>query len=161
MLVDRRLRQHQGGDISLNQMIVDEGAGAARPMRGAQLDQDNRVVYGGGAAELTRSLAVSDAADRVERASTSTAFRAFSQALDRIPMTLAENFRLDPNGNVVLVEVEAGERARVKLGVDCLGKGTNDMKELFVIDRSAQQKAYSDPVDEMILHQRRHHQREG
>jgi T-complex protein 1 subunit epsilon len=119
----------------LNQMIVDEGVRALHDSICVvrNLIRDNRVVYGGGAAELTCSLAVSDAADR-QKGIDQYAFRAFSQALDRIPMTLAENSGLDPIETLSSLKSKQVNEHASNLGVDCLGKGTNDMKELFVID---------------------------
>ncbi|KAL7665226.1 T-complex protein 1 subunit epsilon [[Candida] zeylanoides] len=118
-----------------NQMIVDEGVRALHDSICVvrNLIRDNRVVYGGGAAELTCSLAVSDAADR-QKGIDQYAFRAFSQALDRIPMTLAENSGLDPIETLSSLKSKQVNEHASNLGVDCLGKGTNDMKELFVID---------------------------
>jgi len=63
--------------------------------------------------------------------------RAFAEALDAIPMALAENSGLNPIATLAEVksqQVKAGSDARGKLGVDCMQKGSNDMKEAFVID---------------------------
>lgn len=118
-----------------NQMIVDEGVRALHDSICVvrNLIRDNRVVYGGGAAELTCSIAVSNAADR-QKGIDQYAFRAFSQALDKIPMTLAENSGLDPIETLSSLKAKQINENSSNLGVDCLGKGTNDMKELFVID---------------------------
>ena len=56
---------------------------------------DNRVVYGGGAAEISCSLAVSKAADEIPSIE-QYAMRAFASALDAIPLALAENSGLSP-----------------------------------------------------------------
>ncbi|CAK7902760.1 T-complex protein 1 subunit epsilon [[Candida] anglica] len=118
-----------------NQMIVDEGVRALHDSICVvrNLIRDNRVVYGGGAAELTCSLAVSEAADR-QKGIDQYAFRAFAQALDKIPMTLAENSGLDAIETLSSLKSKQVNENSSHLGVDCLGKGTNDMKELFVID---------------------------
>jgi T-complex protein 1 subunit epsilon len=63
--------------------------------------------------------------------------RAFAEALDAIPMALAENSGLNPIATLAEVksqQVKAGPAGRGKLGVDCMGRGSNDMKEAFVID---------------------------
>ena len=63
--------------------------------------------------------------------------RAFSEALDSVPMALAENSGLNPIATLAEVksqQVKGGAEARGKLGVDCMGKGDNDMKDAFVID---------------------------
>ena len=73
-----------------NEMIAAEGIRALHDSLCVvrNLVRDSRVVYGGGAAELTCSLAVSEAADR-QKGIDQYAFRAFATALDTIPMTLA------------------------------------------------------------------------
>lgn len=100
------------------------------------LVRDNRVVYGGGAAEIACSLAVEDAAVKTPGLE-QYAMRAFAEALDAIPMALAENSGLNPIATLAEVksqQVKAGPSGKGKLGVDCMGRGNNDMKEAFVID---------------------------
>lgn len=118
-----------------NQMIVDEGIRALHDSICVvrNLIRDSRVVYGGGAAELTASLAVTEAADK-QKGIDQYAFRAFSSALDSIIMTLAENSGLDPIDTLSSLKSKQVNENSSHLGVDCLGKGTNDMKELFVVD---------------------------
>lgn len=118
-----------------NKMIVDE---AKRALHDAlcvvrNLVKDSRVVYGGGAAEVAMSIAVSEEADR-QRGIDQYAFRAFAQALDTIPMTLAENSGLDPIETLTLLKSKQIKEETALTGVDCLSKGSNDMKELFVVD---------------------------
>lgn len=118
-----------------NQMIVDEGVRALHDSICVvrNLIRDSRVVYGGGAAELSCSLAVTDAADR-QKGIDQYAFRAYAAALDTIIMTLAENSGLDPIETLSNLKSKQVNEKCSQLGVDCLGKGTNDMKELFVVD---------------------------
>jgi T-complex protein 1 subunit epsilon len=100
------------------------------------LVRDNRVVYGGGAAEIACSLAVEDAAGQTPGLE-QYAMRAFAEALDAVPMALAENSGLNPIATLAEVksqQVRAGPEGRGKLGVDCMNKGSNDMKKAFVID---------------------------
>lgn len=52
--------------------------------------QDSRVVYGGGAAEVSCSLAVAKSADKLSSLD-QYAYRAFADALEAIPIALAEN----------------------------------------------------------------------
>merc|ERR1711993_187658 len=78
-------------------MIIEE---AKRSMHDAlcvvrNLVRDSRIVYGGGAAEISCSLAVSKAADKIKTIE-QYAFRAFADALEQIPLALAENCGLDP-----------------------------------------------------------------
>ena len=59
------------------------------------LIRNNSIVYGGGSAEIACSLAVEAGADQypgVEQ----YAIRAFAEALDAVPMALAENSGLQP-----------------------------------------------------------------
>ncbi|CAN3363191.1 T-complex protein 1 subunit epsilon [Diutina catenulata] len=118
-----------------NQMIVDEGVRALHDSLCVvrNLIRDGRVVYGGGAAEITCSLAVASAADK-QVGIDQYAFRAFASALDTIPMTLAQNSGLDPIETLASLKAKQVHEKSSQLGVDCLGKGTNDMKQLFVID---------------------------
>ncbi|KAL6352875.1 hypothetical protein LRP88_13348 [Fusarium phalaenopsidis] len=120
-----------------NKMVCD----AKRSLHDAlcvvrNLVRDNRVVYGGGAAEIACSLAVEDEAVKTPGLE-QYAMRAFSEALDTVPMTLAENSGLNPIATLAEVksqQVKAGADGRGKLGVDCMGRGNNDMKDAFVID---------------------------
>lgn len=99
------------------------------------LVRDNRVVYGGGSAEIACSLAVEDAAVKSPGLE-QYAMRAFADALDTIPMTLAENSGLNPIATLAEVKSQQVKNpaGRGRLGVDCMGRGSNNMKEAFVID---------------------------
>lgn len=100
------------------------------------LVRDNRVVYGGGAAEIACSMAVEDAAMKTPGLE-QYAMRAFSEALDTVPMTLAENSGLNPIATLAEIksqQVKAGPAGRGRLGVDCMGRGDNNMRDAFVID---------------------------
>ncbi|VVD02971.1 unnamed protein product [Leptidea sinapis] len=75
-----------------NRMIVEE---AKRSVHDAlcivrSLVQDSRVVYGGGAAEVSCSLAVARAADQLSSLD-QYSYRSFADALEAIPLALAEN----------------------------------------------------------------------
>lgn len=118
-----------------NKMIVDEAKRALHDSLCVvrNLIRDSRVVYGGGAAEVAMSIAVAEEADR-QRGIEQYAFRAFSQALDQIPMTLAENSGLDPIETLSSIKSKQIKEGSANIGVDALGKGSNDMKETFVVD---------------------------
>jgi len=118
-----------------NKMIIDE---AKRSLHDAlcvvrNLVRDNRVVYGGGAAEIACSLAVGKAADQ-EPGIQQYAMRAFADALDSVPMALAENSGLSPIETLASVKSRQVTEGNSRLGVDCMQTGSNDMKEKFVID---------------------------
>ena len=118
-----------------NKMIVDEAKRALYDSLCAvrNLCKDSKIVYGGGAAEITMSLKVSEEADN-QTGIDQYAFRSFAKALDIIPLTLAENSGL--NGIETLSNVKAiqAKENKSNIGVDCMGLGTNDMKESFVVD---------------------------
>ncbi|KAJ3317787.1 T-complex protein 1 subunit epsilon [Boothiomyces sp. JEL0866] len=118
-----------------NKMIIDE---AKRSLHDAicvvrNLVRDNRIVYGGGAAEITCSLAVSAAADKISSIE-QYAMRAFASALDAIPLALAENSGLSPIETLAEVKSRQIEDNNSRLGVDCNLTGTNDMREQYVFD---------------------------
>lgn len=118
-----------------NKMIIDEAQRALHDSLCVvrNLIKDSRIVYGGGAAEVTMSLAVSEEADK-QRGIHQYAFKAFANALDTVPMTLAENSGLDPIETLSTLKSKQLKENIPVFGVDCLGKGSNDMKELFVVD---------------------------
>lgn len=118
-----------------NHMIIDE---AKRSLHDAMcvarnLIRSNRIVYGGGASEIACSIAVSEAADSISGME-QYAMRAFADALDDIPMALAENSGLSPIAT--LSEVKARQLAETNpfLGIDCMATGTNDMREQRVFE---------------------------
>ncbi|KAK9354281.1 chaperonin Cpn60/TCP-1 family [Lipomyces doorenjongii] len=118
-----------------NKMIIDE---AKRALHDAlcvvrNLVRDNRVVYGGGAAEIASSLAVAEEADKYQGID-QYAMRSFATALDAIPMALAENSGLHSIEALASVKARQVKEKNSRLGIDCLNIGVNDMKELFVID---------------------------
>lgn len=95
--------------------------------------KDNRVVYGGGAAEMSCSIKVAEEADKIPGIE-QYAMRAFSNALDTVPAALAENSGLSPIETLADVKSRQIKEGKSYLGIDCLSSGTNDMRELFVID---------------------------
>lgn len=104
-----------------NKMIVEE---AKRSLHDAMcvvrnLIRDNRVVYGGGSAEIACSLAVSKHADSVTGVD-QYSIRAFADALDDIPLALAENSGFSP-----IEEVAAAKSRQVKEGNPVLGIGVD------------------------------------
>ena len=60
--------------------------------------------------------------------------RAFADALDAIPMALAENSGLSPIETLASIKSRHVQEGNSRLGVDCMQTGSNDMKEHFVID---------------------------
>ncbi|KAF8349174.1 chaperonin Cpn60/TCP-1 family [Amanita rubescens] len=118
-----------------NKMIVDEAKRALHDAICAvrNLVVDNRVVYGGGAADISCSIAVSKAADEVPSIE-QYAMRAFASALDAIPLALAENSGLSPIDTLTEVKSMQIKERNSCLGIDCMGKRELDMKKQFVYD---------------------------
>ncbi|KAI9829157.1 MAG: T-complex protein 1 subunit epsilon [Thelocarpon impressellum] len=115
--------------------IIDE---AKRSLHDAlcvvrNLVTDNRIVYGGGAAEIACSLAVEEAAVKSPGLE-QYAMRAFADALDAVPMALAENSGLSPIETLASIKSRQVTEKNSRLGVDCMQTGSNDMREAFVID---------------------------
>jgi T-complex protein 1 subunit epsilon len=88
--------------------------------------RDNRIVYGGGASEISASIAVSQAADKIATVE-QYAMRAFADALDSIPLALAENAGLSPVETLSAIKARQVSEKNPRLGIDCLGKGTNGL----------------------------------
>ena len=107
-------------------MMIDE---AKRSLHDAicvvrNLIRDNRIVYGGGAAEISCSLAVSNAADEISSVE-QYAMRAFAAALDAVPLALAENSGLGPIETLAEVKSRHVTEGNSRLGIDCNLKGSN------------------------------------
>lgn len=138
-----------------NHMIVEE---AKRSVHDAlcivrSLVQDSRVVYGGGAAEVSCSLAVAKSADKLSSLD-QYAYRAFADALEAIPIALAENSGLSPIDTLSEVKAQQASENNSNLGVDCMGNGSNDMKAMNVIESlhsKKQQIALATQLVKMIL----------
>jgi len=116
-------------------MIIEE---AKRSMHDAlcvvrNLVRDNRVVYGGGAAEISCSLAVSKQADNIKTIE-QYAFHAFADALDSIPLALSENCGLNPIQTLTEIKSRQVSENNAALGVNCMDLGSTDMKEQSVIE---------------------------
>lgn len=102
-----------------NIMIVDE---VKRSLHDAMcvvrnLIQNDRIVYGGGASEISCSLAVGAYADTMVGVD-QYAIRAFADALDDIPLALAENSGLDP-----MKELAAAKSRQMKYDCPFIGLG--------------------------------------
>jgi len=138
-----------------NRMIVEEGK---RSLHDAMcvvrnLIRDNRVVYGGGSAEIACAIAVQEHADTVPGIE-QYALRGFADALDDIPMALAENSGLSPISTLSELKSRQIKESIPSLGVDCKQSGTNDMKEQGVFETligKQQQMQLATQVVKMIL----------
>merc|ERR1719181_1133033 len=138
-----------------NKMIIDE---AKRSLHDAicvvrNLVRTNRIVYGGGAAEIACSIKVYEESDKVGTIE-QYAMRAFAEALEMTPCALAENSGLNPIEEVAAVKAMQVREGKSCLGIDCMHKGTNDMKEQGVFETligKQQQMLLAVQVVRMIL----------
>ncbi|CAD2216338.1 T-complex protein 1 subunit epsilon [Angomonas deanei] len=118
-----------------NQMMIEE---AKRSLHDAlcmvrNLIRDNRIVYGGGSSELAASHAVHVHADSVSTVD-QYAIRAFGDALESIPINLAINSGLDPIKALSDARKSHIDGKNPFAGVDCMDRGTIDMKEQRVFE---------------------------
>jgi len=118
-----------------NKMIVDE---AKRSLHDAMcvvrnLIKDNRIVFGGGAAEVACSLKVQEAAHSVTGIE-QYAIRAFADALDDIPMALAENAGMQPITSLSNVKSRQLNENNSHIGIDCMAGVESDMKGVGVFE---------------------------
>ncbi|OWF40594.1 T-complex protein 1 subunit epsilon-like [Mizuhopecten yessoensis] len=125
-----------------NKMIIEEGK---RSIHDAlcvirNLVTDDRIVYGGGASEISCSLAVSEAANKVSTLE-QYAMRSFAEALESIPLALAENSGSSPIHTLADIKSRQLKEKNPRLGIDCLFKDTNDMKEQHVIETLSSKRA--------------------
>nr|CAB3468207.1 unnamed protein product [Digitaria exilis] len=138
-----------------NKMMIEE---TKRSLHDAlcvarNLIRNNSIVYGGGSAEISCSIAVETAADRhpgVEQ----YAIRSFADALDAVPLALAENSGLPPIDTLTAVKAQQVKESNPHCGIDCNDVGTNDMKEQNVFETligKQQQILLATQVVKMIL----------
>eukprot|EP00116_Pleurobrachia_bachei_P003421 sb/3463683/ len=118
-----------------NMMIVQE---AKRSIWDAMcvirnLVRDNRIVYGGGSNEISAAIAVTEAAEK-NSSIEQYAMRAFADALESVPMALAENSGLSPFATLAEVKSRQIKENNPRLGIDCMDKGESDMKVQHVIE---------------------------
>jgi len=138
-----------------NKMMIEE---AKRSIHDAlcatrNIITDNNIIYGGGSSEISCSLAIHKAADKISSLE-QYAIRAFADALDAIPKALAENSGFPPIETLADVKSRQIEENNPRLGIDCLSKGTNDMKDQHVYDSlisKTQQFLLATQVVKMIL----------
>lgn len=95
--------------------------------------QDSRIVYGGGAADISCSLAVAKEADQLSTLE-QYAFRSFSVALEAVPLALAENSGLHPIETLSELKAHQARDNSALYGVDCMLSGSSDMKHHNVIE---------------------------
>lgn len=83
--------------------------------------RDNKIVYGGGASEISCSLALNQMADTISTTD-QYAIRSFADALDIIPTCLAENSGFTGIEYLANLKASQSKDNNPYLGVDCLRK---------------------------------------
>ncbi|KAK2576102.1 hypothetical protein KPH14_007436 [Odynerus spinipes] len=138
-----------------NKMIIEE---AKRAIHDAlctvrNVLKDKKILYGGGAAEISCALACAAQADKISTLE-QYAFRAFAEALEAVPMALAENSGLSPVDSLAEIKARQLAEKNPALGIDCLNRGTSDMKVQNVIETltsKTQQISLATQLVKMIL----------
>ncbi len=87
------------------------------------LIRNNSIIYGGGSVEISCSLAVSRAADKIAGLE-QYAIRAFADALEAVPTALAENSGLNAIETLSDLRSRQINENNPRLGVDCNQHGT-------------------------------------
>jgi len=138
-----------------NKMVVDE---AKRSLHDAicvvrNLIRDNRIVYGGGSCEVAAGIAIMEAADK-ESGVEQYAMRAFADALDAVPIALAENAGLAPIAALAECKAEQLRTNNPHIGINCMQKASANMKEQRVFETligKTQQLLLATQLCKMIL----------
>ncbi len=89
--------------------------------------KDPRILYGGGASEISSSLVLNSWADQIS-STEQYAIRAFADALEQIPICLAENSGYSGIEYVANLKAQQSKENNPYIGVNCLRKDTNNMK---------------------------------
>jgi len=138
-----------------NKMIVEE---AKRSLHDAMcvtrnLIKDQRIVYGGGSAEIACAQAIREiipSNDGIDQMS----LEGFARALEGIPIALAENSGLAPIKELADAKSKQIRTGNPHIGVDCMCSGENDMKRSMVFETligKKQQLLLATQVVKMIL----------
>lgn len=85
--------------------------------------KDQKILYGGGAAEISCSIACANQANKISTLE-QYAFRAFAEALEAVPLALAENSGLSPVDTLAEIKARQVTENNPALGIDCLNRGT-------------------------------------
>jgi T-complex protein 1 subunit epsilon len=115
--------------------------------------KNNNIVGGGGATELACSIEVAEAADKIHGVE-QYAVRAFADALEEVPLCLAENSGYNPIEYVSSLKKEQVTESNPFIGVDALRTGTTNMMEQGIYESvmsKKQQFELATQVVKMIL----------
>ncbi|XP_029051292.1 T-complex protein 1 subunit epsilon [Osmia bicornis bicornis] len=138
-----------------NKMIIEE---AKRAIHDAlctvrNVIKSQLILYGGGAAEISCAIACTAQANKISTLE-QYAFRAFAEALEAIPMALAENSGLSPVDTLTEIKARQILEKNPSFGIDCMNRGTVDMKLQNVVETltsKTQQIVLATQLVKMIL----------
>merc|ERR1712204_129962 len=106
------------------------------------LIRNSRIVYGGGSCEISTSTHIRARADEIDGMD-QYAYRAFANALEAIPIALADHGGLSPIESVATAKKKQIEAKNPYIGIDCMVTGENDMKKQKVYETlRGKQQAY-------------------
>jgi len=117
------------------------------------LVRDNRIIYGGGAAEITCSHKVAEEADKVSNLE-QYVMRGFADALEEIPMALASNCGMPGIESLAEAKARQIKEKNPWVGVECNTSTVEDMKQRNVFETlvgKQQQLLLATQVVKMIL----------
>ena len=95
--------------------------------------EDGKIVYGGGAPEAEVAKHLREYATNVGGRE-QLAIEAFAEAVESIPLTLAENAGLDPIDIMVELRAKHNETDGAHYGIDVFSGKIRDMRELRVVE---------------------------
>ena len=138
-----------------NSMIIEE---IKRSIHDAlcvvrNLIRDNRIIYGGGAAEITCSHKVEAEAEKVSSLE-QYVMRGFADALEEIPLALAYNCGMPGIQSLAEAKAKQITDANPWIGIECNTAAVSDMKQVNVFETligKQQQLLLATQVVKMIL----------
>eukprot|EP00339_Tiarina_fusa_P001385 CAMPEP_0117038072 /NCGR_PEP_ID=MMETSP0472-20121206/26820_1 /TAXON_ID=693140 ORGANISM="Tiarina fusus, Strain LIS" /NCGR_SAMPLE_ID=MMETSP0472 /ASSEMBLY_ACC=CAM_ASM_000603 /LENGTH=534 /DNA_ID=CAMNT_0004748211 /DNA_START=1 /DNA_END=1605 /DNA_ORIENTATION=- len=138
-----------------NNMIIEE---IKRSIHDAlcvvrNLVRDNRIIYGGGAAEIACSNKVAEEADKVSNLE-QYVMRGFADALEEIPLALAYNCGMPGIESLAEAKARQVKEKNPWVGVECNTSTIEDMKQRNVFETlvgKQQQLLLATQVVKMIL----------
>jgi len=111
--------------------------------------KNSHVVGGGGATELCCSIEVANEADKIKGVE-QYAVRAFADALEEIPLTLAENSGYNPIEYVAALRKEQVTEGNDFLGVDAMHKGTTNMHQQGIFESMMSKKSQLELATQVV-----------
>lgn len=138
-----------------SKMVVDE---AKRSIHDSlcvvrNLVKDNKIIVGGGASELACAIHLRSKADEISTIE-QYSIRHFAEALEQIPLALADNSGLNPLQTLAECKTKQITEESHKFGIDCIGAKISNMEDMNVFETllsKKQQLNLATQVVKMIL----------